>query len=213
MITPLRSAKQSVTTASTLLRSVTQRIASAADLLRRGVATSVNKAIGRSDHARWGDPRSLHADWDSRTRRIAELVDAGSSVIEFGAGRLVLRGCLKEGCTYTPSDIVDRGEGTIVCDLNARELPAFGSYDVAVFSGVLEYVLDVPRLIAHLSRRVKVIVASYAVTETNAKHRRAHGWMNDYSSGQLNAMFADQGFVCEHTERWKAQVIKKFRKS
>ena len=45
-----------------------------------------------------------------------------------------------------PSDMVDRGPGTIICDLNIRPLPDLGSgtYDVAVLLGVLEYLRDVP---------------------------------------------------------------------
>ena len=69
------------------------------------------------------------------------------------------------GCSYTPSDIVDRGLNTIVCDINAPTLPLFPPHQVAVFSGVLEYVWDVPRLIKHLSPGIEMFVLSYAITE------------------------------------------------
>src|SRR5205814_2229019 len=120
---------------------------------------------GGSDYRRWGDSRSLSPDWDSRTEQIARLIPPGATVLEFGAGRMTLRNYLPEGCQYTPCDLVDRGGGTIVCDLNARELPAFPPLDVAVFSGVLEYINDINYLISHISGSVSTIIASYAVHE------------------------------------------------
>lgn len=167
---------------------------------------------GQSDFQRWGAMDSLSQSWDSRTRQMAALIEPGSSVIEFGAGRLVLKDALNDSCTYTPSDIVDRGDGTIVCDLNGEILPQFQSYDIAVFSGVLEYVNDVPRLISHLSNHVNVILASYAITEKNKKNRLSGGWVNDYSLKQFIDIFEKSGFYCVHSEDWRSQVIFKFAK-
>ena len=81
----------------------------------------------------------------SARKEIAKLIPAGSNVIEFGAGRRQLEKFLPAGCTYTPSDLVDRGPGTIVCDLNRPPLPDLRHLrlKVAVFGGVLEYVADV----------------------------------------------------------------------
>lgn len=165
-----------------------------------------------SNYQRWGNKQSLSPSWDLRTKQIANLIQPGTSVIEFGAGRLVLKTYLPASCSYTPSDLVDRGDGTIVCDLNGDSLPQFQSYDVAVFGGVLEYINNLPRLIWHLSNYVNGIIASYAVTDTNAKNRRQRGWVNDYSSAQFIDIFEKAGFQCEHTEEWKSQVIYKFPK-
>ena len=148
-----------------------------------------------------------------RTKQIYGLIEPGSSVIEFGAGRLVLKAFLPKGCDYTPTDLVDRGEGTIVCDLNGTSLPEPRPYDVAVFSGVLEYVVDVPRLISHLSKSVEVIIASYVVAQSNRVSRRAHGWVIDYTSAQFVEVFENARFCCDHSEEWTSQVIYKFRKS
>lgn len=72
----------------------------------------------QSNYNRWKNMESLASDWDERTIIIATLIPPGSDVLEFGAGRLVLRDHLPKNCTYQPSDIVDRGENTIICDLN-----------------------------------------------------------------------------------------------
>lgn len=178
--------------------------------LKRAIRTSLRKALGASDYKKWSNEQNLKPDWDSRTEQMAKLIRGGTSVIEFGAGRLVLKPLLPENCSYAPSDLVDRGKGTIVVDLNSNPLPRFPQYDVAVFSGVLEYINDVPRLISHLSNYVATILASYAVTDANNKNRRAQGWVNDYSAEEIINIFKNAGFQCTHMEPYKSQIIYKF---
>lgn len=101
------------------------------------ISTSIRKLRKVSDFQRWGNEKGLHSDWDSRTKQISALIQPGESVIEFGAGRMILKKFLPEKCTYTPSDIIERENRTIICDLNCNLLPQFPSHDVAVFSGVL----------------------------------------------------------------------------
>ena len=169
-------------------------------------------AIGKSDYGRWRDINRLLPDWDTRTEQIGALISPGASVIEFGAGRMALRSYLPAGCSYTPSDVVYRGEGTIICDLNAKELPALVHYDVAVFSGVLEYVNDIPRLASYLSKSVNEVIASYAVLELNRTGRRASGWVNDYTEAELTNIFHNEGFLCASRERWRNQQVYCFHK-
>ena len=168
--------------------------------------------FGKSDYQRWENEQNLSAAWDSRTKQIADLVEPGKSIIEFGAGRLVLKEFIPGNCSYTPSDLVDRGYGTIVCDLNSTTLPDLQKFDIAVFSGVLEYIYDVPRLILYLSSYVDVIIASYAVTDTNESDRHMLGWVNDYSSATFAKLFANAGFQWEReqTKKWEQQLIYKF---
>ncbi len=167
-----------------------------------------------TDFARWSEPTNLLPHWDSRTLRMAELIPPGSSVLELGAGRQVLRAALPEGCTYTPSDLVSRGPDTLVCDLNARRLLDFPAHDIIVLSGVLEYVDKVPRLVRHLAPRCRVaMILSYAVTDTNPEDRARHGWVNHYSAAALTRVFEAAGFRAAGAEHWQSQVIFTFRKS
>jgi len=104
-----------------------------------------------SDRNRWRDLDNHDIAWDKRTRNIAALIAPDSNVIEFGAGRRQLPRWLPPRCGYIASDIVARGEQTLVCDLNKRPLPSLPhqtSVQVAVFSGVLEYVADLPGVIS-----------------------------------------------------------------
>ncbi len=177
--------------------------------------TSLLKFLRMSDRKRWSPSASLSENWDERMAIIARLIPDGAPVLEFGAGRMVLKQYLKPGTVYTPSDIVDRGPGTIVCDLNAEELPKFARHDVVVFAGVLEYIFDVPRLIAHLVDVADVFVFSYAITDSYGvrRSRRRHGWVNDYSSADLDSIFASHKMVCDREDTWDGHRICRFVKS
>ncbi len=179
------------------------------------VRISFLKQLGLSDLPRWRKASNLSAEWDSRNKMIASLVPERASVIEFGAGRMVLPTFLPAGCTYTPSDVVDRGQGTLVIDLNGKDLPPIPRHDVAVFSGVLEYVYDVPRLILHLSQFVDCVVASYAVADLHPRRlgRRSLGWVNDFTAQELAGIFANAGFRHDHDSLWGTQKICRFVRS
>ncbi|MGE2733514.1 class I SAM-dependent methyltransferase [Mycolicibacterium vaccae] len=172
----------------------------------------------KTDYRRWSRPRNIYESWATRTQRAAELIPAGSRVIEFGAGKRVLERELDPSCTYVPSDLVDRGPGTFVADLNERPLPELGAdtYDVAVFMGVLEYLRDVPGVISWLARQVPMCVVSYACADTDAGavdsvrskfERLHHGWMNNFTEDQLCRMFRDGGYVMRHVEAWENQRL------
>lgn len=148
--------------------------------------------------------------WEDRTEQIAQLIQPGSSVLEFGADRMLLKKYLPEGCVYTPSDIIDRGCNTIICDLNADNLPDFPYHDVAIFSGVLEYICDIDRLISHLSKIVPKIITSYAVNDyprLEKDFRKIQGWVNDYSRSEFKNIFLENGFCCDKIVRWEMQEI------
>jgi Methyltransferase domain len=178
----------------------------------------VTTVLKKSDRKRWANTRNIYASWEPRSIMVAALVPKGSRVIEFGAGRRILEQHLDASCTYRPSDIVDRGPGTIVCDLNQRPLPELGVnvYDVAVIVGVLEYVTDVPAMLDWLTQYVTEIVLTYACTKATGRSPRAvveaairmrHGWINNYREEDLRSLFRDRGFELTRAENWKKQRI------
>ena len=77
----------------------------------------------KTDYSRWANARSIYSSWEPRTEMAADLVPNHSRVIEFGAARRALEKYLDPSCVYTASDLVDRGLGTIVCDLNESTTP------------------------------------------------------------------------------------------
>lgn len=187
-------------------------------VLPRVAQILVFKLLHRSDYHRWTPLHSLETWWDSRTEKIARLIPKNTRVIEFGAGRRQLEGFLDRSCTYIPSDLVDRGPGTIICDLNQRPLPDFRSVEaeVAVFSGVLEYIRDLGSLIEWLSKQVSLCVASYTYVLPNGSalqkirsrcDRLYYGYMNDYTEEALIELFNRYGFVCTMKDTWTSQRI------
>ncbi|MEO0581589.1 MAG: methyltransferase domain-containing protein [Bacteroidota bacterium] len=173
----------------------------------RSIKTRIRKMMGKSDIKRWTPISSLNENWDNRTKILASFISENSKVIEFGAGRLVLKNFIPESCEYTPSDIVDRGEGTIVLDLNTSPLLEFENYDYAVFSGVLEYVNDIPLLIRHLSKYMNSIILSYAVTDNHPKSRELHGWVNSYSESEIVSILNQNDYHVTERTTWGKQVI------
>ena len=177
---------------------------------------SILKLLRANDARRWTHEANLDPAWDERTVLIAKMIEPGSKVLEFGAGRLILREHLAPGCQYTPSDLVDRSDETLVCDLNAEQLPPIGYHEVLVFGGVLEYVFDIERLLARLQSHCHTIIASYAVIERRSLRRiierRSRGWVNDLSTEDLLRLVRNAGFEVVDRRSWGQQVIFKFSK-
>jgi hypothetical protein len=179
------------------------------------------RRAARADYKRWSSPDGLERWWDQRTRALAELVPPHSRVIEFGAGRRQLEKFLPAGCTYTPSDLVNRGEGTIVCDLNRRPLPVLSlKFDIAVFGGVLEYVRSVPDVITWIrDLGVHTCVLSFdpfppglgTLGRYRESGRRAYyGYMNELTEEKLLFHFVEAGFACTQRRNWTKQLILQF---
>lgn len=175
--------------------------------------TFFNISRDKTDLVRWQQIDNLKKDWDSRTILIAGLIPPESSVLEFGAGRLVLRNHLPPGCTYLPSDVVDRGAGTIVCDLN-RSFPSLSQrFTHAVFSGVLEYLSDIGLVVNFLKNHADTIIASYSSVNKLSDYitRRRHGWINHLTEDQLISLFESRGFELQSMYPWKLQTIFVFK--
>jgi len=180
----------------------------------RLAARSIAYALGRRpDVSRWEHAGSFEAEWDERSRIIAGLVPAGSRVIEFGAGRQQLARYLDPSCTYLASDVVRRDASTLVADLNARPLPDLSVLrpDVAVFAGVLEYLVRLAPITRWLARQVPTCIASYECAHTRAwsparlgeRLQRARiGWVSTHTEAELLALFRSAGLACERRVVW-----------
>ena len=172
------------------------------------------KYLNKSDYKRWTTLNSFNKGWDQRTIKMAEFILPNTKVIEYGAGRKVIKKYLPKNCIYTPSDIVDRGDGTIICDLNQKTLPKFDNYNYAIFSGVLEYVNNVPRLIQHLTNNIDIFIISYEVLKDDITLKRGiQGWVNSYKERELLNIFENNGYKLTDKSSWLNQGIYVFKKS
>lgn len=170
------------------------------------------KLFGKTDFERWTDASEFE-DWEERTKIIARLVPPGARVIEFGAGMGKLQRHLDPSCQYTPSDLVSRGPGTIVLDLNQRPLPDLTAhaFDLAIFAGVLEYVHDLHSFIEWLRQQSPACIASYGCA-AHPRHslarlpetlrRAGAGWTNTFTETELICLFADAGYRLAHAVDW-----------
>ena len=185
-----------------------------------GVARGIAMwSSGSTDYRRWTGHENLLIWWEPRTREMASLISAGMRVLEFGAGTRVLEKYLPEGCTYIASDLVDRGAGTIICDLNERPLPNLSGVgaDVAVFAGVLEYVHDIASLARWLRETgIQQCVLSYdPLPSTGGPRRQLYarlrrcrwGYLNHHTESLLLTLFDTAGFVYVQRKAWSTQVI------
>jgi hypothetical protein len=179
-------------------------------------------SMGQADYKRWKGLQHHEEWWKERTKEIAKLVPAGSKVIEFGAGRRELEKFLPPGCTYTASDLVDRGPATIVCDLNSSPLPDLHHLclNVAVFGGVLEYIKDVPSLVAWIaSMGIHTCIASFDSVPQGLStfdrlkervRRYRYGYQNGLTEEQLLLCFEAANMRCEEERPWTTQRIYRF---
>jgi hypothetical protein len=177
----------------------------------RIVRTEGMRTAGSSDVKRWENDTSHYDSWQERGRRLATFVQPGERVFEFGAGNSAIPAALPPGCGYAGSDLAPLKDGIIVLDLNARILPPLLGHDVAVFSGVLEYVHDLARLSAFLSRHFQGVVCSYALRMTSEPEeivkRRYSGWFSDLTADEFKGIFAAAGFGFSRQEDWTGQAL------
>lgn len=190
----------------------------------RVARNALQRRNGQADYERWGGTQHLEEWWKERTERMARLIPAGSKVVEFGAGRRQLEKLLPPGTHYVPSDLVSRGPGTLVCDLNHRPLPELRPLgcDVAVFAGVFEYLNDVPGVVRWLANSgIQRCVASFDPMPAQVRwwqrrrvalRRSYFGYMNELTEAEFRAAFTTAGFVPTETSTWTTQVIMNFER-
>ena len=167
-----------------------------------------------SDKKRWANIENHDENWSGRTEIMSKHVRPGESVFELGAGRCHLRDMLPASCSYTPSDIVERLPGTFVCDLNQKPLPVFPKHDVAVASGVLEYVHELPEVVTSLAASFDRLIVSYADTEryTSRRKRMRNGWFCNLSRRRFLEPFLAMGYELKAEAEWNRHGIYVFEK-
>jgi hypothetical protein len=176
----------------------------------------ISAVLKRTDHRRWTAAASFSEGWDGRNEIIAGMIHPRSRVLELGAGAGRLAAILPSDCLYTGADLNARNSETVVCDLNRRPIPIRGVFDVVIFSGVLEYLVDCDRVIGHFSRLSPQIIASYAVRRGplvgSYWQRRNHGWLNDFSEDEFYGLFAGHDLKPAERKDWQSQLVVRFQK-
>lgn len=171
-------------------------------LQRLGVPESqiLSYQIFLPEEVTWLDLDST-AEWERmriRVKKMAEWIDESiSSVADYGAGEMYLKTLLPMTVKYFPIDYIKRTEETILCDLNKDLFPKI-STDLAVLSGVLEFLKTAEKLIDHITTSTqKHIFLTYMTLDRfpAIEGRRASAYVNDFSEQQIIDMFAKDKFV------------------
>lgn len=161
------------------------------------------------DRARWELTAQQPPPWDERNRVLASFVPPGSSVVDLGSGAQTLRDYLPAGCSYQPVDLIP-GPRVIVCDFEAGEFPSLDEpADIAVCSGVLEYLHEPGLFVARLPSLARQALLSYAVRSRGQPEteRMARGWINHFSRAQLLALVRQAGLTPHELTNWRGQLI------
>lgn len=149
---------------------------------------------GETDVQRWSNAQNLHSQWDERASLAANRIPEDASVLDVGCGAMALARYLKPGCRYFPADLIDRGNGCQIVDLNKCEFPA-GTYDWIAFLGVLEYIHDVEWPLSRARGSAPNLIVTYC-THVGAKPelRRGMGWVNDLTQSEFEAALVHAGW-------------------
>lgn len=196
------------------LRKIINRIDQKKSYWSLALKTVVLKFVSRSDKERWEQNGALQDQWQDRTKILAQNIRGGSKVFEFGAGKMFLKNFLPANCTYTPSDLIGRTEEMLIIDLNGQ-LIDIPDTDYIVFSGVLEYVTDIDKVLKFYSKFTNNILMSYAVLDAFPViiRRRKEGWISDKSHKEILQLAETINFKISVLGNWKNQRLYHFKRS
>lgn len=164
------------------------------DPAERARLTKALMEVKGSDGTRWSDPQELVVGAEARAALVAPHLRPGERVIDLGAGVMLLRKSLPAGCYYLPVDFIPFAANTLVADLNRGPLPE-ASGDLVVALEVLEYLHDVPAILAWAATAAPRFICSYRCRDGESiEERRAEGWMNDYTETDFAALLEKAGW-------------------
>ena len=140
---------------------------------------------------------------------IAAYVPPGSSVVDLGAGAQTLAAHLPQGCAYQACDVVP-GPAVVLCDLDAGVWPALDQrYDVAVCSGLLEYLGDIPGLLQGLGAIARRAIVTYSDRRRGQRiqTRVSQGWKSHLTLADLRAALDSLDREWRFLTEWRGHVI------
>jgi hypothetical protein len=194
-----------------LLRGVPRALRVARERSRRQKVIDARK----TDVARWRNRASYNPSWASRLDSAMPLLAGAAWVADLGCGMQALRARLGSDATYLPMDLKPWTGDTLICDLNARDLPDhyIALCDVCVVMGVLEYLYDPDWLLARLAEHAETIVLSYTAVDMVIADRAGNGWVNAFTSDEVVRMVERAGYGVVGLGRHDDQLLVKASRS
>ena len=144
-------------------------------------------------------PERMDAAWNLFAGQLPE--DAKSlSVGDYGCGRQELRLKMPAEWDYTPYDHQMRSVDTVVCDFD-NQLPEM-RHDVIFCLGVLEYVRQPGRLLAHALRQGRWVVFSN-FEGWNPWRAWKQGWRGRLTGDEREQIFEEERVLIKAHRPWR----------
>lgn len=151
----------------------------------------------------WKGPAQFEPSFAQRRARIAasRAIPKGAKVLDLCYGAPSLASLLPPDAALLRADASARGREDRVAALHRGELPAIDGATIATAFGMLEFVEDLPRLLAGLRTADLPLLASYHATDDGADlDRAALGWTNHLERARLARLCGDAGYALQ--ARW-----------
>ncbi|MGE5384971.1 MAG: hypothetical protein ACM3SV_03685 [Betaproteobacteria bacterium] len=180
--------------------------------------------INATDPARWFDKNSFSSTWNSRNADMLALFDktienaARMSFSEYGCGPnapFTAEVAKSSSRKVVRLDMNQWDEGVWAVDLN-REIRDLATTDVGVFSGVLEYINNIEKMLESISGFHTHLLLSYAVRaplssfedfKAAIQHRQVkNGWRSHLSTEEVVNTLSKFGFI-KAMSAWQDQLI------
>jgi hypothetical protein len=168
-------------------------------------------AARQTDCLRWQNAASYNPSWATRLDSAMPLMAEALWVADLGCGMQDLRKRMAPAATYLPMDIKRWTDDTLVCDLNAQQLPELyiSLCDVCVVMGVLEYLYEPDWLLARLAEYAEGIVLSYNASDRAKVDRPGNGWVNAFSADEILGMVERTPYRVTKVGRHGEQILVK----
>ena len=145
-----------------------------------------------TEKAKWPGPACIEPSFARRRARpiVARNLQKFRRVLDLGGGSRALVDHLAKGTVHIPADNVARADDVRVADIYGGTIPPADDADVIVAIDVLEYVEELPRLLASMRAAGKPVFVTYHATDDSAgTDRAALGWRNAYDRAGLVTVF------------------------
>ncbi len=192
-----------------------QRILRKLDQLVFSKGRALMTVLRGTNLRRWEKNTREVPSWDSRNRVIAALVPPGITVLDVGAGAQTMRQHLKQIALYTPCDLFPTTPDTLICDFNRGILPRVPSvHDLAICSGILEYVNDPDAFFKFVTANSKGLILSYNVLLPGESRieRLGKDWVNNFSLEDIRELTGRHGLrvvkeIHSNPQIWQEMVF------
>lgn len=177
--------------------------------------------IEKLNYGRWEDFGKLKkqsVDWRRRNEIIGEVIikefvtlkdNYRPTILDIGCCDMFLESYLNNRnfkFEYIPCDLYKRDERTLVIDLN-KKIEYLPYVDYCIFSGVLEYLLDLEYVLKEAKKYSKNIIFSYSVKTQSIEQRALNDWVNHYTELEITQKVSKYGSLSKLKEIFNDQII------